>query len=52
MPSRSYAEVKKVILKCYDISEEAYQQWFRSVNCKEGETYQELAVRLANLLDK
>ena len=50
--SGSYAEVKKAILKRYDINEETYRQRFRNATCKEGETYQELAVRLADLLDK
>ena len=42
----------KVILKRYDDSEETHRQRFKSATCKEGETYQELAVRLTDLLDK
>ena len=50
--SGSYAEVKKSILKRYNINEETYCQRFRNATSKDGETFQELEVRLAHLLDK
>ena len=50
--SGTYGEIKRTILKRYDINEEKYRQMFRNATCKEGETYQELVVRLADLLDK
>ena len=36
-----YNEVKVAILRCYDISEETYRQWFRSVRRTGGEGYLE-----------
>ena len=50
--SGSYADVKAAILRRYDINEETYQQRFRAATCKSGESYQELAVRLSDLLAK
>ena len=47
-----YSEVKKAILRCYDISKETYRQCFRAANKKEGEAYIELATRLADLFKK
>ena len=47
-----YSEVKKAILRRYDISEETYRQRFRSAQKKEGEAYVELATRLTDLFKK
>lgn len=47
-----YKQVKKAILRCYDISEETYRQRFRSMRKKDGEAYVELATRLKNLATK
>lgn len=47
-----YAEVKKAILRRYDISEETYRQRFRAARRKEGEPYIELATRMADLFRK
>ena len=53
-PARAadYAEVKTAILCRYDISEETYRQRFRVTTRKEGETYQELATRTEDLMEK
>ncbi len=40
------------ILVRYDINDETYRQRFRAASCKDGETYQELAVRTLDLLNK
>ena len=51
--SGSYADVAAAILRRYDnINEETYTQRFRAATCKLGESYQELAVRLSDLLAK
>ena len=42
----NYKEVKKAILRRYDIGEETYRQRFRSVRKKESEAYVELVTRL------
>ena len=47
-----YAEVKKSILRRYDINEETYRQRFRTEQRKEGEPYIELATRMADLFHK
>lgn len=47
-----YAEVKKAILRRYNISEETYRQRFRSARRKESEPYIELATRTADLFHK
>ena len=47
-----YTDVKKAILRRYDISEETYRQRFRSAQRKEGEPYIELATRMADLFRK
>ena len=47
-----YSEVKKAILRRYDISEETYRQRFRAARKKDGEAYIELATRLADLFKK
>ena len=48
----SYEDVKAAILVRYDINDETYRQRFRAASCKDGETYQELAVRTLDLLNK
>ena len=45
-----YPEVKKAILKQYNISEETYRERFRLARMKEGEGYAELNLRLQDLL--
>lgn len=45
-----YSEVKKAILRRYDINEETYRQCFRAARRKEGEPYIELATRMATSL--
>jgi len=45
-------EVKKAILRRYDIAEETYRQRFRAARKGEGETYMELATRLQGLAKK
>lgn len=47
-----YSEVKKAILRRYDINEETYRQRFRAARRKEGEPYIELATRMADLFGK
>ena len=47
-----YKQVKEVILKCYNISEETYRQCFRAAKQKEEETYTELVVHLEDLIHK
>ena len=46
------AEVKKSILRRYDINEEMYRQRFRTARRKEGEPYIELATWMADLFQK
>ena len=48
----TYTEVKKAILRRYDVNEETYLQRFRATRRKEGEAYIEFATRLADLLRK
>ena len=52
MNPENTAEVKKAILRRYDISEETYRQRFRTAKKAEGEAYLELATRLRDLLEK
>jgi len=47
-----YDEVKAVILHRYDITQETYRQRLRAATRKEGETYQELATCLMELVSK
>ena len=47
-----YKDVKQAILSRYDISEDTYQQRFRSARRKEHETYRELAVRMLDWMRK
>ena len=47
-----YQEVKKAILRRYDIGEETYRQRFRTARKKESEAYVELATRLLDLAKK
>ena len=47
-----YDEVKKAILRRYDISPETYRQRFRAARRKEQEAYAELATRLQDLAAK
>ena len=49
---RDYKEVKKAILRRYEISEETYCQQFQSSRKKEGEAYVELATKLKNWATK
>ena len=48
----TYSEVKKAILRRYNINEETYRQRFRAARKAEGEAYTELATRLADLFKK
>ena len=50
--ARNYDRVKAVIFQCYDISEENYRRWFRSVKPLENETPVELAIRVKDLAEK
>ena len=50
--SGDYSSVKEAILRRYDINEETYRRRFRAAVCAEEESYQELAVRLIDLLTK
>ena len=47
-----YSEVKKTILRRYDINEETYRQRFRAARKKEDEPYIELAIRMTDLFRK
>ena len=47
-----YKEVKRAILRRYDIHEETYRQRFRFAKPKEGETPVELTTRVQDLADK
>ena len=47
-----YPEVKAAILKRYKITEETYQQRFRSDKRKDCESFMELVIRLPNLFQK
>ena len=47
-----YEEVKKAILRRYDISSETYRQRFRAARRKEQEAYSEHATRLQDLAKK
>ena len=47
-----YSEVKKAILRRYDISPETYRQKFRAAKKKDYEAYAELATRLQDLAEK
>ena len=48
----NYEEVKKAILRRYDISEETYRQRFRSTRRKDGKSYTELVTQLKSLATK
>ena len=48
----SYKEVKKTILRRYEINEETYRQRFRATRRRDGEAYVELASRLGDLFRK
>ena len=50
--SSTYDGVKAAILLRYGMNEEAYRRRFRTASQKEGETNQELAVRLLDLQKK
>ncbi len=52
--ARCYIRIlrRAAILVRYDINDETYRQRFRAASCKDGETYQELAVRTLDLLNK
>ena len=50
--AKDYAQLKKAILRRYDINEESYRQRFRSISRKQGETNRELAARLGDLAEK
>ena len=47
-----YEQLKKLILRRYDISEETYRQRFQAAKKSEGESYRELVVRLSDLEQK
>ena len=47
-----YVDVKKAILRRYNINEETYRERFRAARRKEEEGYAELALRLQDLLRK
>ena len=47
-----YGEVKKAILRRYDISPETYRQKFRAAKPKDYEAYTELAAHLQDLAKK
>ena len=47
-----YREIKKAILRRYDVCEETYRQRFRFARKKEQESYSEFASRLRDLADK
>ena len=48
----NYQEVKKAILRWYDIGDETYRQRFRTARRKDNEAYVELATRLLDLAKK
>ena len=50
--AESYASVKAVILRRYNIHEETYRKRFRGLRLKSGETPTELATRLADVANK
>jgi hypothetical protein len=47
-----YDELKRAILRRYDINEETYRQRFRSYRKETEESYAELAIRLTALFNK
>jgi broad specificity phosphatase PhoE len=47
-----YDELKRAILRRYDINEETYRQRFRSYRKETEESYAELAIRLTDLFNK
>ena len=47
-----YKEVKKAILRRYDINEETYRIRFRSTRREDDEAYRELVIRLNTLATK
>ena len=50
--ANDYEQLKKAILKRYDINEETYRQRFRSTRKKSDESHRELVVRLQDLRRK
>ena len=50
--AEQYGEVKKAILRRYDINEETYRQRFRGAKRKDSESYVELATHLDDLAMK
>ena len=50
--ANDYEQLKKAILKRYDINEETYRQRFRSTRKKSDESHRELVVRLQDLRQK
>ena len=44
-----YVEVKKIILRKYGVNQESYRQKNRAARKGQGETYQDLALRIGNL---
>ena len=44
-----YVEVKKMILRRYGVNQESYRQKYRAARKGQGETYQDLALRIEDL---
>ena len=50
--SGNYPELKKAILRRYDVNEETYRRRFRTIRKRPGETNRELVARLEDLATK